>query len=104
MSKKEEEYKLVDLRLRREPIPWKEVRSNKGKKASAPIMAKGAIKIHFDGTTNQPIEDKVCNVTRDASMYHKITTKYSPNGATSQRYATKYQETTTKCSPNGREK
>ena len=46
--KKEEEYELVDFRLRREPIPWKEVRSTKGKTASAPIIAKSTTKIHFD--------------------------------------------------------
>ena len=55
MSKKEEEYKLVDFRSRREPIPWTEARRTEGKTASAPIMAKSTIKIHFNGTkSNQP--------------------------------------------------
>ena len=64
MSKKEEEYELVDFRLGREPMPWKEVRSNEGETANAPIMKKSAIKIHFDDTTKLPINKKVCNITR----------------------------------------
>ena len=64
MSRKEEECELVDFRLRRESMPWKEVRSTKRKTASAPIMAKNAIKVHFDDTTKQLTEEKVFNVTR----------------------------------------
>ena len=42
-SNLEDEYKLVDLRVRGEPVPWNEVKSSNRKTPSKPIMAESTL-------------------------------------------------------------
>ena len=64
MSNLEDEYELVDFRVRSEPVPWNEVKSSDRKTLSKPIMAKSALRNYQEDTTKHPAEEKVCNVTQ----------------------------------------